>query len=133
MQGQGSVVGNDGVFSWLTQSAAATALWAALTGWLPYAVAAIPLIFYLIMIWETRTVVHMRNNWRQKRLAWRYAKLKAREKVTLAKIEAIELLRSARVEAHERIKVAESEAAKLVVEQNTAAHAPKQPTIPDLH
>ena len=107
-------MGHDGVFSWLTQSIFATVFWAALTGWLPYAIAMIPIVFYLIMIWETRTVTHLRNNWRQSHIAKTYAKLKAREKVTLAKLEALELLRTARVEARETVKHAEHEAAKLV-------------------
>ena len=108
-------VGHDGFFSWLTQSVVASVFWAALTGWLPYAIAMVPIVFYLIMIWETRTVVHFRNNWRQKHIAKKYAKLKAREKVTLAKLEALELLRTARAEARETVLHAQHEAAKLVV------------------
>jgi uncharacterized membrane protein len=123
MHVQGNVVGDSGLFGWLGGTAAMSALWAALTGWVPYAVAIIPLIYFLIMIWETRTFTHARYNWMQKHIARKYAKLKAREKVTLAKLEAMEVQRKARVTAREAIKEAEFEAEKLVVKNSIVIKA----------
>ena len=109
---------------WFTQTISVSALIAAVTGWVPFALAAIPIVYYLIMIWETRTVVHWRNNWKQKRIAKQYAKLKAREKVTLAQLEAIELLRTARVEAREKVAHAAHEADVMLTK--TASNPPPE-------
>ena len=127
MSVQGNVVGNDGLVSWLiAQIIALGTLLASLAGWLPYAaIAALPSLYYAVMLWETRTFVHFRNNWRQKHIARKYVKLKQREKVTLAKLEAIELLRSARVEAREKVAHAAHEAEVMVVKQATNPLPPK--------
>jgi hypothetical protein len=118
-------VHSDNLVGWLvTQLVALGALLASLAGWIPYAiVAAIPTIYYLLMIWEMKTVVHWRNNWVQKRIARKYARLKAREKVTLAKLEAMEVQRRARVAARETIHQAEFEAEKLVAKNSTLTKA----------
>ncbi len=114
-----SAVGNDGIVSWfITQLIALGTLLASLAGWIPYAiVAAIPTLYYLVMLWETRTFVHLRNNWRTKRIARRYIKAQARAKIALAKLDAIELLRHARHDAREKVEQASAEAAKLVVQK----------------
>lgn len=121
MSVQGNVVGNDGIIGWIIlQLAALGALIASLAGWLPYAlIAAIPTIYYLLMIWEMRTVQHFVNNWRTRRIARRYAKAQAKAKIALARLEAIDLLRHARHEAREKVEQASAEAAKLVVQQTT--------------
>ena len=124
MQASRANVDNLNLDGWFTQTISVTALFAAISGWVPFAIAAIPIIYYLIMIWETRTIVHWRNNWKQKRIAKKYAKLKAREKVTLAQLEAIELLRSARVEAQEKVAHATHEADVLLTK--TASNPPPE-------
>lgn len=122
---QGAIVDEHSttIFGWLPQTVAVTTLWATFAGWFPYAIAAIPIIYYCIMIWETKTVVHIRSNWRTRCIARQYIRLKAREKITLAKLEAIELLHTARVAARETVHRAEHEADVLVVKNDGLGHA----------
>jgi hypothetical protein len=89
---QGTSVDKISLDGWFTQTISISALFGAIFGWWPYVVAAIPIIYYLIMIWETRTVVQFRNNWLQRRLSRRYAKLKVQEKKTADRLAAVELL-----------------------------------------
>jgi hypothetical protein len=98
MSVQGNIVSSDNLVGWLvTQLVALGALLASLAGWIPYAIiAAIPTIYYLLMIWEMKTVQHALNNWRTKRIAKKYAKAQAKAKIALARLEAIDVLRNAR-------------------------------------
>jgi hypothetical protein len=123
MSVQGNVVHSDNLVGWLvTQLVALGALLASLAGWIPYAIiAAIPTIYYLLMIWEMRTVQHALNNWRTKRIAKKYAKAQARAKIALARLEAIDVIRNARHEARDKVEQAAADAAKLVIKQTADA------------
>ena len=60
----------------------------------------------------------MRNR-QMVRKAKRIAKLKAKEKVIVAQLEALETLRQARVDARDKVEVAKVEAAKMVAHEET--------------
>jgi hypothetical protein len=94
-----------------------------LLGWLPFLLAAIGSLvgttYYCVSLWETRTVQHWVRNYRMKRNARRLMKLKAKEKIAVAKIEAAELKRQARVAARDLIEREIAEAAKLVAQSKT--------------
>lgn len=86
-------------------------------GFLPVFAALVALIWYLIQIWESRTVQHYVANRRMVHRQRRINKLRAKEKVILAKLEAMEVVRSARAAAREKVEVAASEAAQLKATQ----------------
>src|SRR6185436_18581240 len=65
---------------------------------------------YLITIWESRTVRHWWRNRVMKRAAKRLIKLRAQQKVVVAKLEAVEKIRAAHAEAREVVAQAKSEA-----------------------
>ena len=94
-------------------------------GYLPIVAAFAGLIWYVIQIWESRTVQHWWRNRQEVKKAKKLIKLRAREKVLVAKIEALALTRAARVEARDKVEQAKVEAAKLQVHEETrAAEAP---------
>ena len=95
----------------------------AIIGWLPYIAAAIAILWYVIQIWESRTVQHWHENRRMVRKAKRVARLKAKEKVIVAQLEALETLRQARVDARDKVEVARVEAAKLSIAEQTVAES----------
>ena len=120
MEMPGHAVGSEGgLIGWLIlQLSALGTLILTYIGFLPYAIGvSIPMLYYIIMIWEMRTVQHFVNNWRTRRIARRYAKAQAKAKVALARLEAIDLLRHARHEAREKVEQAAVEAAKLIVQK----------------
>src|SRR4029077_4414453 len=116
---QGTTVDQTNIFNWLAHSISVSAI----TGWVlglwPFFIVTIPLIYYLIQIWETQTVRHLVNNWRQRRAARKYLKAKGKAKVAMAKLEAIELKRAASTAAREKVAVAAADAAKMLVESKT--------------
>lgn len=91
----------------------AGAIIAAIIGYLPIIAAAVALVWYVIQIWESRTIQHWVENRRMVRKAKKVARLKARERVIVAQLEALEALRQARVDARDKVEVARVEAAKL--------------------
>jgi hypothetical protein len=94
-------------------------------GYLPFIAAFFGLVWYLIQIWESRTVQHWWRNRVEVKRAKKLVKLRAREKVLVAKIEALALTRAARVEARDKVERARVEAAALQVHEETrAAEAP---------
>lgn len=98
-----------------THAASLGALAAAAMGWLPGVIAIIPAIYYLILIWESKTVQHWINN---RRMVWRarkIARLRAKEKVITAKLEAMRVLKVARQDARALVEGAKVQAAKDVV------------------
>lgn len=107
--------------------AAASTLVGTLLGVLPTTVAVVGsllgIVWFLICIKESRTYVHWKANVQMKHRARKLAKLKAREKVVLAEIVALEHLRSARVEAREIVATAKADAAALVVHETAVADA----------
>ena len=90
------------------------ALMGSIIGWLPVIAAIVPMAYYLILIWESSTVQHYIRNVRMRRKARKIAKLQARLKVTVAALEAEEVVREARVVAREKVLHAQVEATKLV-------------------
>lgn len=107
-------------FLWVANLVGAGAtIFGAVVGYLPYIAAAIAVIWYLIQIWESRTVQHWHENRRMVRKARRVARLKAKEKVIIAQLEALEALRQARVDARDKVEVAKVEAAKVAIYEQT--------------
>lgn len=92
-----------------------------IVGYLPAIAAIICVLWYLIQIWESRTVQHWWRNRQMVRKAKRIARLKAKEKVIVAQLEALETLRQARVDARDKVELAKVEAAKLVAHETTEA------------
>lgn len=88
-------------------------------GYLPPAAAFLALIWYVIQIWESRTVQHWWRNRQEVKKAKRLVRLRAKEKVLVAKIEALAKVRAARVEARDQVEQAKVEAAKLQVHEET--------------
>lgn len=73
------------------------------------------LIYYSIVIWESRTIQHW---WQNRRMIYRAKKilrLKAQAKVVAAELEAMERVRTAKRVARETLEDAQLEAAKAVV------------------
>lgn len=93
---------------------------ASIVGYLPALAASIALLWYCIQIWESRTVQHYLENRRMVRKAKRIIRLRAKEKVISAQLEALESIRQARVDARDRVEVAKVEAAKLQLKEETA-------------
>lgn len=96
---------------------------------LPALAALVGLIFYTIQIWESRTVQHWHQNRKMVRKARKISRLKAKEKVIVAQLEALETLRQARVTARDKVEIAKVEAAKLVAQETTAAAAKDVPPL----
>lgn len=86
-------------------------------GYLPAIAAVAGFLWYCIQIWESRTIQHWWRNRQMKRRAKKIARLRAREKVIIAELDALNVVRAARVEAREKVETAKVEAAK------EAAHA----------
>lgn len=86
----------------------------------------LPLVWFSIQIWESKTFQHWYHNRRQIHWAKNAARLKAKEQVLLAKIDALELRRQARVEARELVAKAASDAAVHLAKETTAVklHVP---------
>ena len=99
----------------------AGAIVAAFVGYIPALAAAVAMVWYLVQLWESRTVQHWRENRTMVRKAKRIARLKAKEKVITAQLEALESVRQARVEARDKVELAKVEAAKLQVKEETKA------------
>jgi hypothetical protein len=59
------------------QTASIAALLAVLAGWLPVFIALIPTVYYLFLIYETKTVQGWRQAWRDRRAQKKLAKAKA--------------------------------------------------------
>ena len=90
-------------------------------GYLPIVAAFAGLVWYLIQIWESRTIQHWWNNRRIVRTAKKIAKLKAKERVIMAQLEGLESIRHAKIEARDKVETAKIEAAKTQVHEETAA------------
>jgi|SRR5579864_66935 len=93
-------------------------------GYLPGTIAAIGGLFaiawYIVMLWESKTVQdwHARSSARHK--IKRIAKLQAAVKIATAQLEALEVRRVARVDAADKINAAAAEAALVQVRGETA-------------
>ena len=99
---------------------AAGTILATLLGYLPEIAAILAILWYIIQIWESRTVQHWWRNRVMVRKAKKIARLRAREKVIVAQLAALEMVRAARHAAVELTETAKVEAAKQVVQEDTA-------------
>ena len=86
-------------------------------GYFPLFAAFVGLVWYSIQIWESRTIQHWAQNRKMVLKAKRIARLKAKEKVIVAQLDALESIRQARVTARDRVETAKVEAAKLLVHE----------------
>lgn len=105
----------------------AGAIIAAILGYITPIAAVVALVWYLIQIWESRTIQHWRENRRMVRKAKKIARLKAKEKVIVAQLDALERLRQARVDARDKVETAKVEAAKLAIREETEAASKDDP------
>lgn len=83
-----------------------------LFGWLPYFAALAGFVWYIIQIWESRTVQHYLQNRKMVKKAKKIARLRAKEKVIVAQLEALETIRQAKADARDKVELAKVEAAK---------------------
>lgn len=90
-----------------------------LLGFLPTIIGAVAglvgLVYYSIVIWESRTIQHW---WQNRRMVYRAKKilrLKAQAKIVAAELEAMEKVRIAKRAAREVLEDAQLEAAKTAV------------------
>jgi len=94
----------------------------AFVGILPPLAALVGIAWYVILIYESRTFQHWNRNRQMKRKARKVAHLRAQEKIILAELDALEIVRVARVDAHEKIASATAQAAKDEVREATQAN-----------
>lgn len=88
--------------------AVAAAVGATFLQWLPPLSAILGLIWFAIQIWESRTVRHAIANWRQKRQAMRLRKLRAQQKIIVARLAAADMVRAAKAQAVEKVEHAKA-------------------------
>ena len=104
-----------------------SALIVTILGYLPTILAVVAsilgVIWFLICIYESKSYTHWSRNRRMKRNARRLMKLRAKEKVVIAKIEAAETLRQARVAARELVDRQIAEAEKLIAQNDIVSRA----------
>lgn len=97
----------------------------AVAGLLPVFAAFIAAVWYMIQIYESETCQHWLERRRMLRKARLIAKLRAKQKVVLAELEALELVREARSVAQEKVKRASHEAAVDATHHDTHEQAAK--------
>jgi hypothetical protein len=86
------------------------ALAGSLAGILPVLAGLIAMVWYAIQVYESQTVRHWLANRSMSKKAKRILALRAKEKIIIAELEALELVRAAKIEAREKIAVAHAEA-----------------------
>lgn len=99
-----------GIFNLAAHFISAGAISAYIAGFVPYLFATPAVIYYCLLVWENRTVQHFVRNRRMVHKARKIAKLRSKQKVIIAELEAIELIREARVIAKEKVLHATHEA-----------------------
>ena len=82
-------------------------------GYFPIVAALAGFVWYVIQIWESRTVQHWWRNRQEIKKAKKLVRLRAKEKILIAKIEALAQVKAARIEARDKVEAAKVEAAKL--------------------
>lgn len=103
----------------ITDIVSAGAILGTILGDLPYVAALAGMIWYTIQIWESRTVQHWWRNHQMILKAKKITKLRAKEKVIVAQLEALEIKRQARVIARDKVEAAKVEAAMQEVHEAT--------------
>ena len=99
-------------------------------GYLPYVAATVAVIWYIIQIWESRTIQAWWTNRQLVRRSRKIARLKAAEKVITAKLSALQKVSLAKQDARESIAIAVVEAATLKARQETEIAAKLNNLIP---
>lgn len=83
--------------------------------WLPAAVSVVGgtlgIIWFIVQLWESRTVTGIVDRWTERRRIRRVKYLEAKQKVIVAKLRAAETVRGAKVQAAELVQTAKAEAA----------------------
>lgn len=104
---------------WGGNAASVFAIIGTMAGWLPYIAAVAALVWYIIQIWESQTI----QNWHNSRVAVRrvrqIAKLKAKEKLIAATLEALHVVHAAQSVASDIVATAAVEAVALKAKQET--------------
>lgn len=103
----------------IVDTLSAGAIIGALIGVLPAIAAAGAFVWYLIQIYESRTVQHWLANRKMVQRARKLAKLRAQEKMVLAQIEALATVKTAERAARAKVADAATEAAKEVIQAET--------------
>jgi hypothetical protein len=85
-----------------------------------YAGALAGLTWFCIQIWRSREIQHWWRNRQEVKRAKKLVRLRAREKVLVAKIEALAKVRAARVEARDLVEQAKVDAALDAVHETTS-------------
>lgn len=104
---------------WLGHSASVFVILATLASLLPAFAALAAIIWYAVQIYESDTCQKYLEKRRMKRKAALVARLRAKQKVVLAELEALTLVRDARVVAEQKVSVATAEAATDLANQRT--------------
>lgn len=92
---------------------------ATIAGWLPTLAVLLPVLYYMIQIWETKTVqrwLERRREYKALKRRLAHAKMAAQQKVDQAAVEAAAKLRDAVKEAQAVVETARVEAVATVVE-----------------
>lgn len=112
-----------------TQMTAIAAFVATAAGYLPFILALLPAIYYLILIWESKTVQGFIERRRQRRLVKEAAKVQARALVLNAQVAAGAKVADAKVDAVTLVDNAKTNAqvllAKTAVALEIGATGPK--------
>lgn len=100
---------------------AASTLFAAIADWLPKVLgmlgAVFSILWFIVQLWESKTIQNSLSAWRTRRKSRRLLKLRAKAKILAAKIAAVETVRVAKVVATELVAQARNDAAiKLVAD-----------------
>jgi hypothetical protein len=93
-----------------------------LLGILPALAALFAVLFYALQMYESDTCQKWLESKRKLKKAKRLAKLKAEQKMLVAEIDALEVVREARAVAAEKVAVAAHEAAKQAASDAAAIH-----------
>lgn len=104
-------------------AASYAAVLASFAGWLPPVASIFAIVVCLITIYESRTFTRWWANHIRCQRAKKLARLRAKEKLVIAEIMALETKRAAKVEASEMVLDAAATAAQLVVREAAAVAA----------
>lgn len=115
---------NHPVLNYTADGVAAGTVVMALVGILPGVAALLAAIWYLVQIYESKTVQDWLAKRAIRRRAIRLQKLEAKKLILAAEIDAIERVRVAKVYGAEKVEEAKSDAARGVQLQNLAAKIP---------
>lgn len=95
-----------------------------LSGYIPYLFAALPAIYYIILIWESKTVQDWVSRRRERKAAVKLAKLKAQTLVVAAQIDAAKDVKVAQVQAAATVDNAAIDARALIAKTAAGVTGP---------